>query len=304
MKLILKSLPPIFLTMPLEADSLPVSNLLIIGEGTWGKKVQSVLSREHHDVALVSARKFLLSPDNLTNSEHETIYWVCTRPDLQIRILKELIHLGAQKVVLEKPFFRNREEFDDLESMISGDSATKIFVSEPWRHSSLWVDAKTAILDLIHNSGSIQISINRSSSELRDFINPVQDWLPHDFSLIFDLASELGRSNPQIVRAPVTKNNLMQGKVSIGVDVQIDFSIGFSRKGRTAKWIIGNGDQALIVDFTALKIHGQENLDSSDGVFHIQDNPLINQYEWVSRQTHDPALLDKLKLQKMVLIPT
>ena len=304
MKLIQESSTPIFLTMPLTADCLPESSLLIIGEGTWGKKVQSVLSRGHHDAALVSARKFLLSRDDSKNFQLETIYWICTRPDLQIRILKELIHLGAQKVVLEKPFFRNHEEFDDLEGMIKGASATKIFVSEPWRHSSLWVDAKTAIFDLIQNSDSIQISINRSSSELRDFINPVQDWLPHDFSLIFDLALELGESDPQVVRLPVTKNNLMQGSVSIGVNVQIDFSIGFSPKGRTAQWVIGNGDHAFTVDFTALKIHSQKNPESRHGVLHTQDNPLINQYEWVSRQIHDPDLLDKLKLQKMVLMPT
>ena len=289
--------------MKLTADCLPESNLLIIGEGTWGKKVLSVLSGRHHDADLISAREFLTNRNEVANFEPETIYWICTRPDLQIRILEELIHLGAQKVILEKPFFTSHEEFNSLEGMIEGVSATKIFVSEPWRHSSLWEGAKTAIFDLMNETDSIQIRIDRSSSELRDFIDPVQDWLPHDFSLIFDLALELGESETQIVRSPVTKDNLMQGSVSIGRNIQIDFSIGFSSRGRTAQWVIGNGDQTFMVDFTALKIQSFENSESRPVALHTRDNPLINQYEWVSRQSYDPDLLDKLKLQKLVLIP-
>jgi hypothetical protein len=303
MKLIQKSSMLIFLTMKLTADCLPESNLLIIGEGTWGKKVLSVLSGGHHDADLISAREFLTNRNEAANFEPENIYWICTRPDLQIKILEKLIHLGAQKVILEKPFFTSHEEFNSLEGMIKGVSATKIFVSEPWRHSSLWEGAKTVIFDLMNEADSIQIRIDRSSSELRDFIDPVQDWLPHDFSLIFDLALELGESETQIVRSPVTKDNLMQGSVSIGRNIQIDFSIGFSSRGRTAQWVIGNGDQTFMVDFTALKIQSFENPESRPVALHTRDNPLINQYEWVSRQSYDPDLLDKLRLQKTVLIP-
>jgi hypothetical protein len=290
--------------MKLTADCLPKSNLLIIGEGTWGKKLLSVLSGRHHDADLISAREFLTNRNEVANFEPETIYWICTRPDLQIRILEELIHLGAQKVILEKPFFTSHEEFNSLEGMIKRVSATKIFVSEPWRHSSLWEGAKTAIFDLMNETDSIQIRIDRSSSELRDFIDPVQDWLPHDFSLIFDLALGLGESETQIVRSPVTKDNLMQGSVSIGGKIQIDFSIGFSSRGRTAQWVIGNGDQTFMVDFTALKIQSFENPESRPVILHTRDNPLINQYQWVSRQSNDPDLLDKLRLQKIVLMPT
>ena len=152
------------------------------------------------------------------------------------------------------------------------------------------------------DSGCVHIQINRGSNELRDFINPVQDWIPHDLSLLFDLALELGGTEPQILGVPVVKNDLMQGSVSITDNIKIDFSIGFFPEGRIAQWLVGKRNEMFTIDFTELTIKSQEFPEGVPTTRYTQDNPLITQYEWVSRQSHDPDLLGKLEIQKMALL--
>ncbi len=302
MKLILKSSKPISLKMSKTANHLPESKLVIIGEGKWGKKVQAVLSRAHLETSSISAREFIFSSQQEKILEQDVTFWICTKPDLQLRILEELIHLEAQKVIFEKPYFTSIDDFNNLSRMIGNESVTKFFVSEPWRHSALWEDAKIRIIDLVDDSGCVHIQINRGSNELRDFINPVQDWIPHDLSLLFDLALELGGTEPQILEVPVLKNDVMQGSVSITDSIKIDFSIGFSPEGRIAQWLVGKRDEMFTIDFTELKIQSQEFPEGVPTTRYTQDNPLITQYKWVSRQSHDPDLLGKLEIQKMALI--
>ncbi len=284
------------------ANQSPESKLVIIGEGRWGKKVQAILSSAHLETSSISAREFILSFQQEKSFEQDVTFWICTKPDLQLRILEELIQLKAQKVILEKPYFTSKADFNNLSRMISNEPLTKIFVSEPWRHSALWKDAKIRIIDLVDDSGCVHIQINRGSNELRDFINPVQDWTPHDLSLLFDLALELGGSEPQILGVPVIKNDLMQGSVSITDNIKIDFSIGFSPEGRIAQWLVSKRNEMFTIDFTELKIQSQEFLEGVSTTRYTRDNPLITQYKWVSRQSHDPDLLGKLEIQKMALI--
>jgi hypothetical protein len=284
------------------ANHLPESKLVIIGEGRWGKKVQAVLSRAHLETSSISAREFVFSSQQEKSLEKDVTFWICTKPDLQLRILEELIQLEAQKVILEKPCFTSMDDFNNLSVMIGNDSITKLFVSEPWRHSALWEDAKSKIIDLVDDSGCVHIQINRGSNELRDFINPVQDWIPHDLSLLFDLALELGGSEPQILGVPVIKNDLMQGSISITDNIKIDFSIGFSPAGRIAQWLVSKKNEMFTIDFTELKILSQEFPEGVPTTRYTQDNPIMTQYEWVSRQSHDPHLLGKLEIQKMALL--
>lgn len=281
---------------------LPETKVTIIGEGKWGKKVRDVLSGVNLEAKSISAREFLLNPHQSKSFEPDVIFWICTRPDLQLVILEILIQLHAEKVILEKPCFTSVEEYRSLEVILNDSKLTKLFISEPWRHSALWKDAKSLILGLVSECERINIQVSRKSNELRDFASPVQDWIPHDFSLMYDLALDLGNSKLYISEKFFVENNLIQGSAFISENLEIDYSIGYSPKERIAKWQVNNGTQVLTIDFTEMKILDQEHLESSIMSHYIGDNPLINQYVWVSRQSHDPHLVDKLEIQKRVLL--
>ena len=288
--------------MPNRTRQLSGSKLVIVGEGSWGSKVHSVLLNTYGEISSISARAYIQNSEHERRFDGNAIYWICTTPELQFRILEKLIKFEPRKVILEKPYFTTFEQFTQLQKIVTGTSITNFFVSEPWRHSELWQAAKNKILDLVEDSKYIHIQINRSSNELRKFLNPIQDWIPHDLSLIFDLALKLGVREPEILPNLSIKNNLVEGSVSIKKVIKIDFSIGFSSEGRTAYWLVSTGNEIFTIDFKNQLIRSQDFLEFESTDSYSQDHPLINQYEWVSRTDCDPELMAKLEIQKMILV--
>lgn len=119
--------------------------------------------------------------------ETETIYWIATRPNLQIEVINE-ISLQGVEVLLDKPIVSNFGQLRNLRSIISR-SDSKFTVAQPWRHSRLWQTSK------MPKSEIQEIKIERTFTEFRDYLSPTLDWLPHDFSLLIDLGIEFSSLN-------------------------------------------------------------------------------------------------------------
>lgn len=284
-------------------DFLPLRdlNLVIIGEGAWGKKLFKIFELYVANCLLVSARDFLLKPITIDIFNQNSICWVSTRPDFQIRILDKLIKENASKVILEKPYFASSEEFYELKHLLTNSLQTAVYLSEPWLHSALWKDTRAAILELHNNSEKTQILIHRFSSDWREYINPIQDWMPHDLSLIFDLKAQLEPCELKILAEPVIKEDLMQGSFELGKRLSVDFSIGYSTGSRTGKWLISNESKFIEVDFVGLRIEPSINVKDYQRINYTQDNPLVNQLNWITNRVSDSDIMNKLNLQKEFL---
>jgi len=276
-------------------------NLVIIGAGVWGKKLLNIFELHVANCLLVSARDFLLKPTTIDVFNQNSICWVSTSPDFQIRILDRLIRKNASTVILEKPYFASSEEFYKLKHLLTNSLQTAVYLSEPWLHSALWKDARAAILDFHSNSEKTQILIHRFSSDRREYINPIQDWVPHDLSLIFDLKEQLEQCELKMLAEPVIKDDLMQGSFRLGKRLSVDFSIGYSTGSRTGKWLISNESKFIEVDFVGLRIEPSSDFKDYQRINYTQDNPLVNQLNWISSRVSDSDIMNKLNLQKEFL---
>lgn len=284
-------------------DFQPLSdlNLVIIGAGAWGKKLLNIFELHVANCLLVSARDFLLKPTTIDVFNQNSICWVSTSPDFQIRILDKLIRKNTSTVILEKPYFASSEEFYKLKHLLTNSLQTAVYLSEPWLHSALWKDARAAILDFHSNSEKTQILIHRFSSDRREYINPIQDWMPHDLSLIFDLKEQLEQCELKILAEPVIKEDLMQGSFRLGKRLSVDFSIGYSTGSRTGRWLISNESKFIEVDFVGLRIEPSINVKDYQRFNYTQDNPLVNQLNWITSRVSDSDIMNKLNLQKEFL---
>jgi hypothetical protein len=284
-------------------DFQPLSdlNLVIIGAGAWGKKLLNIFELHVANCLLVSARDFLLKPTIIDVFNQNSICWVSTSPDFQIRILDKLIKKNTSTVILEKPYFASSEELYKLKHLLTNSLQTAVYLSEPWLHSALWKDARAAILDLHSNSERTQILIHRFSSDRREYINPIQDWMPHDLSLIFDLKAHLEQCELSILAEPVIKEDLMQGSFRLGKRLSVDFSIGYSTGSRTGKWLISNENKFIEVDFVGLRIEPSVNVKDYLRLNYTQDNPVVNQLNWITSRVSDSDIMNKLNLQKEFL---
>jgi len=125
--------------------------------------------------------------------------------------------------------------------------------------------------------------------------------VPHDLSLIFDLKEQLGQCELKMLAEPVIKDDLMQGSFRLGKRLSVDFLIGYSTGSRTGKWLISNESKFIEVDFVGLRIEPSINLKDYQRINYTQDNPLVNQLNWISSRVSDLDIMNKLNLQKEFL---
>ena len=83
------------------------SKLIIIGNGSWPLKIQSVLNRteEPPQIESISARNFLENSILVQNQfPLDAIIWIATRPELQLEILEIIsqLHCHREKLVIHQ----------------------------------------------------------------------------------------------------------------------------------------------------------------------------------------------------------
>jgi len=208
-------------------------NLLIIGQGAWASKIQSVLSNSTSGMQTtsISARIALKDSPQLDKAAQDSdAIWICTKPDWQLELLPKLNQFNG-KLILEKPYIL------DGNSLVRFTEFTRIFkgalqLSEPWTFSNIWLAAKKEIKD----SSNAEFIIERGGSTGHNYISAVMDWLPHDINLLFDLYStELLKSTVSDIQWKGNRSEL-EFRISMEAEKSFLLKVGKFQDSRVAFW--------------------------------------------------------------------
>ena len=161
------------------------NNLLLLGSGKWPNKITSIIRSQNSEILIenVGAREFLkLRPEQMQPVLKDKIVWIASTPENQLFIL-EKIKSFSNRVILEKPFSVSINQLNQLREL-NKNGNNKFYVSEPWRHSELWREAKSRILKV---SGLKKLQIHRGGPMKREYVDPPWDWMQHDLGLLSEL---------------------------------------------------------------------------------------------------------------------
>jgi hypothetical protein len=208
-------------------------NLLVIGQGAWASKIQSVLSNSTTGIQAtsISARNALKDSLQLDEAvENSDVIWICTKPDWQLELLPRL-HKFDGKLVLEKPYIIDKNSlnrFTEFRTIFKG----VLQLSEPWTFSNIWHAAKKEIKE----SSSAEFMIRRGGSTGHSYISAVMDWLPHDINLLYDLyGNELLQSTVSDIHWKENRSEL-DFKISMEAEKSFLLKVGKFQGNRDAFW--------------------------------------------------------------------
>ncbi len=208
-------------------------NLLVIGQGAWASKIQSVLNNSASgiDALSVSARFALENPSQINAMTRDSeVVWICTKPEWQLKLLPELKKFDG-KLILEKPYIIDEFSYNQL-SQFSAEFNGVLQISEPWTYSSIWSKAKNELREL----RKAEITIKRGGFTGHAFVSAAMDWLPHDINLLFDLyGSELLNSKVSDIHRRNNRSEF-QFQVSTGPEISFTLRVGEFQSERVALW--------------------------------------------------------------------
>lgn len=209
--------------------------VLVIGNGKWAETIVKSLKNAQNGIHIgqIGARNFS-SVDNQEILKNVSVIWVATLPQLQIEVLKKIIDTKS-KVIIEKPVARNLEELEILIEVIKG-SNCHLYLSALWNRSILWekfLENSISKIEFIN-----RIEIRRGSTLLRDSLNPIIDWLPHDLYLLTELFGEFKDISGFVSNDKRTANIYI--KDLNGVNVKLE--VGYFTGGRESSWRIFDKD--------------------------------------------------------------
>ena len=267
---------------------MSVKRILLVGKGAWSTKVCNAIGAPDAGwrAEVISARAFLLmefdSQDFTEILNKFDLLWITTTPENQILILQKLQN-SQMKVILEKPIATNEREITILEEIISN-SQCKIYLSQPWTFSSLWLETKKLLIPLGRN---IRIQTNRGGDLLRAEFLPEADWAPHDLYLLADYAHSLGigLNNIHLVSRESTENHVLL-KYTIGSDLIFEISAGYANT-RKAFWEVYS-DLKLLLDLN-FETYELSDCTGSNLIKHKldSDNPIMTMLASISES--DPS---------------
>lgn len=260
-------------------------NLLIIGQGAWASKIQSVLNNSTSgiDVLSVSARFALENPSKIVEMTRDfEVIWICTKPEWQLKLLPELNKFDG-KLILEKPYIIDEFSFNQF-SEFSENFNGVLQISEPWTFSSIWSVAKKEINEFTRD----EITIQRGGFTGHDFLSAAMDWLPHDINLLFDLyGPDLLNSTVSNIHWGKNRSEL-QFQVLVGSGITFTLRVGEFQTERVALW----ESKDLIINF------GESTLTKGEAEIPIiqEVNPFILQVN-ANRQDFSKRTQEQLKVQ-------
>ena len=161
------------------------SNLLLIGSGKWPNKINSIIRSQNSKTTIenVGAREFLkLKIEQIDQILKDKIVWIASTPENQLFILDKIKGFN-NKVVLEKPVSVTSNQLNQLHHL-NKIGNNKFYVSEPWRHSEIWREAKSRLLT---TTGQKRLKIYRGGPIKREYVDPPWDWMQHDLGLLGEL---------------------------------------------------------------------------------------------------------------------
>ena len=241
-------------------------NLLIIGQGEWASKIQSVVKNSTSGIhaTSISARVALTNPSQVVDAtENSDVIWICTKPDWQLELLPKLSKFSG-KLILEKPYILDESSMDRLTEFMRCYKGV-LQLSEPWTFSNIWSSAKKEIKE----TSNIEMIVERGGSTGHNFMSAVMDWLPHDINLLFDLyGTELLKSRVSNIHWTKNRSEL-EFQIWMGTECSFHFKVGNSEGKRVAFW----ESKALTVNFLT------SSLTTGLGEVHVvqEMNPFILQ---------------------------
>jgi hypothetical protein len=206
--------------------------LLLIGQGAWASKIQSVLNHPTNNVnaTAISARVALNDPSKIIEiAKSFEVIWICTKPEWQLELLPKLSSFDG-KLILEKPYIVDELSFKRL-SEFRGTFKGALQLSEPWTHSNIWAVAKKEI----NKSKDIKFEIQRGGPTGHEFMPVAMDWLPHDINLLFDLYG-IELLNSKVTNIHWKKRTELNFEITVVTGAKFILKVGNFEGNRVAHW--------------------------------------------------------------------
>ena len=225
------------------------SNLLLIGSGKWPDKINSIISSQNSKTLIenVGAREFLkLKIEQIDQVLKDKIVWIASTPENQLFILDKIKSFN-NKVVLEKPVAVISNQLNQLHHLNKSGN-NKFYVSEPWRHSEIWREARVR---LIQATGQKRLKIYRGGPIKREYVDPPWDWMQHDLGLLGELLFVQKESLKIHCELSTNRDNLTVHIQALeGYEIEINLGLFPQRK---ELWLLN--DQVFI-DFGSRDMFG------------------------------------------------
>jgi len=239
--------------------------LLIVGTGKWSQKIEAVckVSSDRVLVEIISAREFLENNKALNkNLDYYDRIWISTRPIFQLEVLKSISGFSGI-VIIEKPYAQNSFELLSLARFV----ATQPFLtvlSQPWTFSKGWNQFKL----LSKSDESSNFKVTRVGQMMHSYLNPVEDWLPHDLNLILDFIDEPTLKFSIVSQAWNSSKDRVAIELLINNCLKFNLDSGFNSTGRIACWESGK----WTLDFLKSTINKREG----HAELVIEGHPIID----------------------------
>ncbi len=198
-------------------------SIVLIGKGDWSNKISKVLLDQDDTLKIekFSARDFLLKSElEISKIVSGQFLWITTTPDLQIELLKKMESLDF-RVILEKPVATKTIKIDEVLNLILSLKADT-YLSQPWRYSKIWENIRSVIQNV---PTPLKIKVIRGGPGVRDYIDPVEDWIYHDLGLIGELIDDYR----ELLEIKILLANSRNLKINMKVRniFDIDINVGY-----------------------------------------------------------------------------
>lgn len=251
-------------------------SILVVGNGVWGKKLNNFFQLWGFNVSHCGARSFLgLTSETKQIVSNNHIIWIASTPDLQIRIMSEILKWRQSNIlILEKPFFRNVYEKNQFFQIIK-ENNLNVRASSPWVYSDIWSKSKGKLLEL---SGPLHMKIMRSGPSKSKSIISYLDWLSHDVQLISDLYNSKSVIIDMKSSSEYLRPDFKEFKIRLSDGSKIEMSGGLSNS-KISSWEVQDARSTVIkIDFNSkiFQYFGSDKILLETYKSPEHDNPLLN----------------------------
>jgi len=261
--------------------------ILIVGNGPWANKVQGILIEQEYLVQRSSAREFSRGL-NQGQTYQSDVIWLCTRPSLQLEIIKNLKNLVG-KIILEKPILM--EAGDEQIVKNASINHSNIFLSNPWANSDIWESAVKLLADFDLK----EIIITRDAPHSHPHIPAHLDWLSHDLLLLSDLRRLFGLDLELVSKAE--PEFLGTNKLLLS-DIKVELSFTISEKRKSVWFFLSKIGEFIELDF--LNGNMKTNIIGINGHTKVQElhfetsNSLVKMLSKIFNESNNPFLFEQI----------
>lgn len=221
-------------------------------------------------MSILGAREFIQnsahSPSQLISDSD--LLWICSTPELQLKALNKLQSFSEARIIIEKPITEDQLINKEISNILSKQG--NIFISRPWSFSELWQEYKH---NLTAEKYIKSIKVRHSGELLREYINPPQDWLHHDFCLLHEINLDVDLTEAEGKK--IWSNNNKNLSIQSNNGVNINVVGGYSLERISILEIISENNTMLTMDMNQKSLTVRRG-ESAPEVFMYSDDLPIN----------------------------